>query len=127
RHAGIGGLTVGQRAGVGVATGERLYVLRLDPVRNVAAVGTRAEIAARRYALRDVHFTAGSAPAPRFASRAVLRYRGAPLDCEVAVEGDTATLDLVEPALVAPGQAVVWYDEDEVVGGGIVRAGGIAA
>jgi tRNA-specific 2-thiouridylase len=36
---------------------------------------------------------------------------------------DGATLRLEAPALVAPGQAVVWYDGDEVVGGGIVRAG----
>src|SRR6266480_3443826 len=55
-HAGIGALTVGQRSGVGVATGERLYVLHLDTDRRAAIVGTRAEIARTTYLLTDVRF-----------------------------------------------------------------------
>src|SRR5437762_13786066 len=51
-HAGVGSLTVGQRAGVGVATGERLYVLRLEPERSAAVVGRKAEIATRAYVVR---------------------------------------------------------------------------
>ena len=120
-HAGIGGLTVGQRSGVGVATGERLYVLRLEPDRRAAIVGTRAEVATRAYALRDVRFTAGRAPAATFSAEAVLRYRGTPLAAEVRVAADRcAVLALAEPALVAPGQAAVLYRDDEVIGGGIV-------
>jgi tRNA-specific 2-thiouridylase len=119
-HSGIGGLTVGQRRGVGVAANERLYVLRLDLERNVAVVGRRDEVATRTYLVRDVSFTAGAPPADRFHSRVALRYRGDPLDCEVQVEGDVATLRLAEPALVAPGQAAVCYANDEAIGGGIV-------
>ncbi len=118
-HAGIGALTVGQRTGVGVATGERLYVLRLEPDRRAAVVGTRDEVSATRYELRDVRFTA-AAPAGRFRTQAVLRYRGTPLAGWVSVRADGASLELDEPALVAPGQAVVWYEGDEVVGGGTV-------
>ena len=123
RHAGIGSLTVGQRSGTGVATGERLYVLRLDPKRAAAVVGTRDEITRTTYELRDVRFTRDVAPASRFETSAVLRYRGTPLAATVDVTPDGATLRLETPALVAPGQAIVWYDGDEVVGGGIVRAG----
>lgn len=119
-HAGIGALTVGQRSGVGIATGERLYVLHLDTQRRAAVVGTRAEIARRRYALTDVSFVAGDAPSPHFATDAVLRYRGIPLAGHVDVDRSHATLDLVSPALVAPGQAAVFYDGDEVIGGGVV-------
>jgi len=118
-HGGIGALTVGQRTGVGVATGERLYVLRLDPDTRAAVVGTRDEVATRTYRLRDVSFTA-PVGAERFRTSAVLRYRGTPLAGWVSVRTDGATLDLDEPALVAPGQAVVWYEGDEVVGGGTV-------
>jgi tRNA-specific 2-thiouridylase len=121
RHDGVGSLTVGQRRGVGVAEGERLYVLRLDLERNAAIVGTRAEVATRTYALRDVRFTADAPPAPRFESNVALRYRGAPIRCRVEVAGDGAVLHLAEPALVAPGQAAVLYDDDEVIGGGTVR------
>jgi len=69
--------------------------------------------------LRDVSFTA-PVGAERFRTSAVLRYRGTPLAGWVSVQGDRALLDLDAPALVAPGQAAVLYDGDEVVGGGIV-------
>jgi tRNA-specific 2-thiouridylase len=120
QHGGIGTLTVGQRSGTGIATGERMYVLRLEPDRRAAIVGTRQEISARSYELRDVTFTAGAPSAPRFWADVVLRYRGTPLAGSVTVQGDRAFLDLDAPALVAPGQAAVFYSDDEVVGGGIV-------
>ena len=121
-HAGVGGLTVGQRAGVGVATGERLYVLRLEPERGVAVVGRKDEIATRTYALREVSFTADAPPGPIFRADAVLRYRGTPLAAEVHMSMDrsTAVLHLAAAALVAPGQAAVLYRDDEVIGGGVV-------
>jgi tRNA-specific 2-thiouridylase len=119
-HAGIGTLTVGQRSGTGVATGERLYVLRLEPDRRAAIVGTRAEVSARSYELRGLRFTQDAAPAPTFRTQAVLRYRGTPLAGSVTMQDDRAFLELDTPALVAPGQAAVLYSEDEVIGGGIV-------
>jgi tRNA-specific 2-thiouridylase len=122
QHAGIGGLTVGQRSGTGVATGERLYVLRLEPERSAAVVGTREEITRTTYDLRDVRFTRDASPGSTFETSAVLRYRGTPLAAAVDVIPDGAVLRLAAPALVAPGQAVVFYEGDEVVGGGIVRA-----
>src|SRR5256885_3370254 len=78
-HAGIGALTVGQRSGVGIATGERLYVLHLDTERRAAVVGTRAEIARTNYTLTRVTFVAGGAPSSRFATNVGLRDRGIPL------------------------------------------------
>lgn len=121
-HAGLGGLTVGQRSGVGIAAGERLYVLRLEPERAAAVVGTRAEIATRIHRLRAVRFTTGAPPAAEFRADAVLRYRGTPLASMVRMSQDrgAATLELAEAALVAPGQAAVLYDGDEVIGGGVV-------
>jgi tRNA-specific 2-thiouridylase len=119
-HAGIGALTVGQRSGVGIATGERLYVLHLDIERRAAVVGTRAEIARTNYTLTDVRFVSGEPPSPRFETNVVLRYRGIPLAASVDVDGTHATLDLASPSLVAPGQAAVFYDGDEVIGGGVV-------
>ena len=119
-HRGIGALTVGQRSGVGIATGERLYVLHLDTERRAAVVGTRAEIARTSYTLRDVRFVSGEPPSSPFSTDVVLRYRGIPLAASVDVDRIHATLDLESPALVAPGQAAVFYDGDEVIGGGVV-------
>lgn len=119
-HEGIGGLTVGQRRGVGAATGERLYVLRLDTERNAAVVGTRAEVADRTYLLRDVRFTADDPPARRFDTHVSVRYRGITIPCTVDLSAEGATVELGEPALVAAGQAAVWYDGDEVIGGATI-------
>ncbi len=119
-HDGIGGLTVGQRRGVGAAAGERVYVLRLELDRNAAIVGTREEVAQRAYALRDVRFTGDPTPGRALRSHVALRYRGTPIPCSVEVDDDRAVMRLDEPSLVAPGQAAVWYDGDEVIGGGTV-------
>ena len=83
-------------------------------------MGTREEVSATSYELRDVRFTQEPRPEGRFRTDAVLRYRGTPLAGWVTVNSDRASLDLDMPALVAPGQAAVFYDGDEVVGGGIV-------
>ena len=119
-HAGIGALTVGQRSGVGIATGERLYVLHLDTERRAAVVGTRSEVARTSYPLTDVRFVSGDPPSPRFATNVMLRYRGIPLAASVDVRENHATLDLEAPALVAPGQAAVLYSGSRVLGGGII-------
>jgi len=119
-HGGIGTLTVGQRSGTGVATGERMYVLRLEPDRRAAIVGTRQEISATTYVLRDMRFTQDAPPATRFRAEAVLRYRGTPVAASVSMRDDRAVLELDAPALVAPGQAAVLYEGDVVIGGGIV-------
>jgi tRNA-specific 2-thiouridylase len=83
-------------------------------------VGTRAEIARTTYTLSNVRFVSGEPPASRFETNVVLRYRGIPLAASVGVDQDHATLHLALPALVAPGQAAVFYDGDEVIGGGVV-------
>ena len=117
RHGGLGTLTVGQRSGVGVAAGERLYVLSLDLGRNEAVVGTRDEVRVRSYGLRDLRWT-GPAPDGEVRTTAALRYRGTPAPCVVRPGASEVVLD--EPALVAPGQVAVFYDGDEVIGGGVI-------
>jgi tRNA-specific 2-thiouridylase len=124
-HAGAFRFTVGQRRGLGVSTGERTYVVDVDAQANRVVVGP-GELLARRALVADrVTWVAGAAPADGpFEASVRLRYRGEdvpavvdPTDDEMHVEFRTLQRG------VAPGQSVVVYDGDELLGGGrIVRS-----
>jgi tRNA-specific 2-thiouridylase len=127
-HRGIVHHTVGQRRGLGIAARAPLYVVGLDPDANRVVVGSRAEAAAQELALEAVSLTAGAWPGAPFAIEAVVRYRGTPYPAEVrlgpAASGE-ATLSFTGDGPVAsPGQAVVFYQGNEVLGGGTIRAVG---
>lgn len=125
QHKGIAGYTVGQRKGLGVAAGEPLYVLRVDTERNAVIVGPRNERCCSRLAVGEVNWLQPP-PSPGRSVRLGVRtrYRAAEAEAEVTAEEDGgATVRFLQPQLpVAPGQAVVFYDDEVVVGGGVARA-----
>jgi tRNA-specific 2-thiouridylase len=118
RHDGFWRFTPGQRRGLGIATGEPLYALRTQPRTNTVVVGPRASLARLQVAVRS-----GRLHVPIDRAEAKLRYRspGAPASVEPTASGFHLTLD--QPAYgIAPGQAAVLYDEDVVVGAGLISA-----
>lgn len=120
-HDGSFRFTIGQRRGLGVSTGERLYVLDVDSRSNRVVVGP-GELLARR-GLRADRFTwvDGRAPEPRpFEAAVRLRYRGDDVPAVVeARDRDDVVVEFRSPQrAVAPGQSVVVYADDEVLGGG---------
>jgi tRNA-specific 2-thiouridylase len=120
RHAGVHRFTVGQRKGVGVSTGTPMYVLRLEPREARVVVGPREELGGREFTARSVNWTSGEIPdAPkRLTARIRHRHHDAPAivtptgDATVHVRFDEAQL------AITPGQAVVFYEGEEVLGGG---------
>jgi tRNA-specific 2-thiouridylase len=124
-HQGFVHHTVGQRRGLGIAAREPLYVLRLEPAANRVVVGGRAEASARALVAEGVVLTDGSWPAAPFAAEAMVRYRGAlaPAKIRLGPPGSgEGTVEFVGPGPIAsPGQAVVFYRGDEVLGGGTIR------
>jgi tRNA-specific 2-thiouridylase len=115
-HSGHWAFTPGQRRGIGVAAGRPLHVLRTDPTLNRVVVGEHAALACRDVRAR------GSLFCPVERAEAKLRYRSPALPANVQTEAGGFRLDLDEPAYgVAPGQAAVLYEEDAVVGAGIIR------
>jgi tRNA-specific 2-thiouridylase len=126
RHEGTHRFTIGQRRGVGVSTGERSYVVELDRSRNRVVLGP-ASLLARRGLLADrMLWVAGSPPdSGPFEAEARTRYRGPDAPCVVEPLPDgRARVEFRAPQrAVAPGQSVVVYRGEELLGGGrIVEA-----
>ncbi len=119
-HRGVHNFTVGQRKGLGVAVGEPLYVLELDPSKKRVVVGPDQALLRRRFLAREVNWIRPLNAGDAIQAHAKIRHNhpGAP----ARVEAHGATEALVEfhapQRAITPGQAAVFYDNDEVVGGG---------
>jgi tRNA-specific 2-thiouridylase len=119
RHAGYHRFTVGQRRGLGIGGGRRLYVLEVQPSTNRVVVGTQPEAFRRKLQLRDVNWLAPRTGAPVEAEVQV-RSHHQPVGATVRLSDDgTAGVEFAHPVLSpAPGQAAVCYDGDRLLGGG---------
>ncbi|HEX5939927.1 MAG TPA: aminomethyltransferase beta-barrel domain-containing protein, partial [Dehalococcoidia bacterium] len=127
RHAGAAGFTVGQRRGLGVSLGERVFVTSVDASANVLTIGSEQDLLSDIVELEDLRFV-GSAPVTPARLDMQVRYRSSPVPGELhaATEG-SARFHVDRPLrAVSPGQAGVFYDRDEVVGGGIITAASLS-
>ncbi|MDP2952921.1 MAG: tRNA 2-thiouridine(34) synthase MnmA [Chloroflexota bacterium] len=123
RYEGLAFYTVGQRRGLGLALGERYYVVGLDPERRLIRVGRDEELLRRNLSATDVHFISGQAPQGPLTVGAKIRYRSPEVPATLWPEADDgARVEFQEPQrAVTPGQAVVFYQGGEVLGGGTIR------
>ena len=118
RHAGFWRFTPGQRKGLGVAAGRPLYALHADPRTNTVIVGPRESLGRR-----DVRVRAGRLFVPADRVEAKLRYRSPATGATVSAETCGFRIALDEPAYgVAVGQAAVVYEDDVVVGAGLISS-----
>ncbi len=120
-HKGLPHYTVGQRHGLGVSAPRPLYVVALDPERNAVIVGPEEALYAQGLLARDLHWIAGEPPGERFSAEVQVRYRASPVPAEVELRGEEAQVRFARPVrAVTPGQAAVFYQGEEVLGGGII-------
>jgi len=119
QHAGLHRFTVGQRKGIGVAAAEKLYVLRLEPEARRVVVGPAPAVDRQEFLVERPHWVDG-APVPGAGVQVRIRHRHAPVQARVAPgPGGRVRVSLDVPArAVTPGQAAVFYDGDQVLGGG---------
>ncbi len=119
-HGGVHHFTVGQRKGLGLSTGLRLYVVAIDAPNQTVVVGPREALERTRFTASGVNWVLGAPPASprRVAAQVRYRHREAPALVR-ALNSHRVDVEFDEPqAAIAPGQAVVFYDGDVVVGGG---------
>ena len=123
RHGGVHHFTVGQRKGLGVSSSIPLYVVDIDAGSQAVTVGPRQALERRELTASNVNWIAGTPPAAGTRVTAQIRYRHreAPASLDPLPDNRVrATFDDPQTA-VAPGQAVVFYDGDSVVGGGWIE------
>jgi tRNA-specific 2-thiouridylase len=119
RHRGYWRHTVGQRRGLGVAYSEPLYVVRTDPTSNIVWVGGESDLFARDLVARELNWIQ-STPTSPVTCEARIRSRSPEAEALVIPLSDgRARVSFAEPQrAIAPGQAVVFYQDGEVLGGG---------
>ncbi len=119
-HGGVHRYTVGQRKGLGIAAPQPLYVLKLDSATGTVVVGARESLEQSRLTASGVNWISANAPSDWTCVAAQIRHRHAAAPARVralANAGAELEFDSPQPA-ITPGQAVVFYDGDVVVGGG---------
>jgi tRNA-specific 2-thiouridylase len=123
RHRGVHRFTVGQRKGLGISAPAPLFVVRIDAAADTVVVGPREELLRAGLTAADVNWISGAAPERPVRADVQIRYRHTAAAATVEPLGmaRAAVVFDAPQAAVTPGQAVVFYDGDEVVGGGWIE------
>lgn len=125
-HRGIANYTVGQRKGIGIATGQPMYVYRIDPVANTVTLAGREEMMTRVVDVEAVNMLVPEGVAVGRQVFGKIRSYGDPQPCEIRqCADDLLRVEFSEPQFApCPGQKLVLYDErDHVLCGGTIRDG----
>jgi tRNA-specific 2-thiouridylase len=123
QHEGLAAFTVGQRRGLGLATGRTLYVTALDPARNAVVVGEAREVEVDTLVAEQVNWIAIDGLAGPLEVMAQIRHRHKPAPATVRPSGQGVEVRFEAPQWApAPGQSVVFYQGDLVVGGGVIAS-----
>jgi len=123
-HEGYARFTVGQRRGLPGGFGEPMFVVAIEPATRAVVIGPREELLGRGVVAREVNWLV-DAPALGTELSVQIRHRSHPAaGVLVRRDGDEVELALDEPvAAISPGQSVVLYDGDRVLGGGVIERG----
>ena len=123
KHNGLAQYTVGQRQGLGLTSSEPLYVLELDAANNKLVVGSKNQTLHNALIVSGLSWVSGKASAEPISVMAKIRYKASEVAAEIYPNTNGAEVRFVEPKpAIAPGQSVVFYQGDIVLGGGIIDA-----
>jgi tRNA-specific 2-thiouridylase len=120
RHRGIMFYTIGQRKGLGISAAQPLYVTAIEPARNAVIVGTKEQTYAAGLIADNLNWIAVSPPEKPVKVKARIRYRHPEAEATISPLDETRIyVKFTEPQMaITPGQHVVFYDGDTIIGGG---------
>jgi tRNA-specific 2-thiouridylase len=119
-HTGIHRYTIGQRRGLGISNEKPLYVVQIERAKNQIVVGEAEELESTRFIARGVNWVVFDEPVEPVRANVKVRYRHEPAPATIRPLSDShAEIVFDEPQrAITPGQATIFYNGDEVVGGG---------
>ena len=127
-HEGFARFTIGQRRGVPGGYAEPMFVIAIRPAERAVVIGPREELLGRGIIAREMNWLVAEAPEVGDAVEVQVRHHAAAARAEIVrVEGDEIELALDEPvSAITPGQSLVLYSGERVLGGGVIEAGSVA-
>jgi len=121
KHRGYPFYTIGQRKGLEVAVGHPIYVTQLDPENNRVILGEREELLSETLWVKDFNILKYNTLPENYRALVRIRYKDAGTMATITREEDRMRCDFDTPvSAVTPGQSAVFYEGDDVVGGGII-------
>jgi tRNA-uridine 2-sulfurtransferase len=119
-HAGVDHFTIGQRRGLGITAGSPLYVIEIEAKSNRVVVGSNEELFKRRFSVRNVNWIRPVSEGECLEASVRIRNKHLPAPALIDVRASAdAVVEFSEAQrAITPGQAAVFYDGDEVLGGG---------
>jgi len=122
RHKGLAQYTVGQHQGLGLASAYRLYVMKLDVASNRLVVGTKDQLLSNNLFASKLSWVSGEVPEEPVNITAKIRYKAPEVAAKLHPRDGVAEVNFHQPQkAIAPGQAIVFYQGDTVLGGGIIE------
>ena len=121
KHSGYTDYTIGQRKGLGLSNPEPRYVSRIDPASNQITVGKKNSLSNNTCYVSEINWLVTNISFPRTVN-AQIRYNSPVIEAKLSQEDNQVLVKFAEPqTAITPGQSIVFYEDDIVLGGGIIE------
>jgi tRNA-specific 2-thiouridylase len=128
QHRGIVFYTIGQRHGLGLSSERPLYIMRIEPESNRIVLGHEEDLYHQKLTAQKLNWISGKQPREPIATKAKIRYKSKEAEAALFFRNDSVDVHFAQPQkAVTPGQAIVFYNLDEILGGGIIDSDEIGA
>lgn len=126
KHKGYPFYTIGQRKGLDIALGKPAFVTRIDPVDNTVTLGDEADLDKNEMLVGKLNMIKYDMITPGMEATTKIRYKDSGALSNIYQEGSKMRVSFYQNVKgIAPGQSAVFYEGDDVIGGGIIQSGAI--